>query len=340
MTHPRTATYLYATWISRYLTGDKSCLWACWFKANYQGFAKMPSEFDSARWNTEHTDLLNELVAELEERGCELFIERQNTFRVESPRSGAVIDGKPDLIAVFPDGRTVVYDVTTGKESASHIVQVQLYMYLLPRSDLTRWRGTKFEGAVVYADGHQVDVPTDSIDDAFVARLTDFMQKMTSDMPPRRVASLAECGFCELTKGDCPDRASTRLCDGAPEDDADISSEALFELRDARRDATLCSDCQDRVVPRDVHLDLYGMGMHTTAHLYSVPVLEGFDPVRNCSHCRRSTDDDCKAWRKLRKAVTVLRQECRWYAKGVAELLEATGDQLATIYEYHAGAVA
>ena len=74
--------------------------------------------------------------------------------------------------------------------------------------------------------------------------------------------------------------------------------------------------------------------------LYSVPVLEGFDAVRNCSHCRRSTDDDCKAWRKLRKAVTVLRQECRWYAKGVAELLEATGDQLATIYEYHAGAVA
>ena len=32
----------------------------------------------------------------------------------------------------------------------------------------------------MYADGHQVDVPADSIDDAFVARLTAFMQKMTS----------------------------------------------------------------------------------------------------------------------------------------------------------------
>ena len=166
----------------------------------------MPSDFDSARWNMEHTDLLNELVAELEGQGRELFIERQNSFRVESPRSGAVIGGKPDLIAVFPDCRAVVYDVKTGQESAAHIVQVQLYMYLLPRSDPARWRGTTFEGVVVYRDGHQIDVPADSIDGAFVARVADFRQKMTSDMPPRRVASLAECGFCELTKGDCTDR--------------------------------------------------------------------------------------------------------------------------------------
>ena len=209
MTIPRTNTYLYVTWIPRYLTGDKSCLFAAWFKANHQGYAKMPSDFDAARWNMEHTDLLNELVAELEEQGCELFIEQQNSFRVESSRSGAVIGGKPDIIAVFPDGRTVVYDVKTGQQSPSHAVQVQLYMYLLPRSNLTHWRDTTFEGAVVYKDGHQVDVPADSIDDAFVARVADFMQKMNSDMPSRRVASLAECGFCELTKDDCPDRMNS-----------------------------------------------------------------------------------------------------------------------------------
>ena len=75
------------------------------------------------------------------------------------------------------------------------------------------------------------------------------------------------------------DRASTRLCDGAPAGDADISSEGIFELRDARRAATLCLDCQDRVHLRDVKLELYGMGRHSTAHLYTVPVLEGFDAV-------------------------------------------------------------
>ena len=135
-------------------------------------------------------------------------------------------------------------------------------------------------------------------------------------------------------------RTQARLCNGTPASDVDISSEDWSELREARRDATLCPDCQDKVHPRDLHLELYGMGRHSTAHLYAVPVLEGFDAVRNCSHCRRSTDDDCAAWRKLRKSVAVLRQECRWYAKGVDELLEATGGRQAIIYEYHAGSVA
>ena len=62
--------------------------------------------------------------------------------------------------------------------------------------------------------------------------------------------------------------------------------------------------------------------------------------MRNCSHCRRETDDDCAAWRKLRKAVAVLRQECRRYAKRVDELLDATGGRTANIYEFAGGSVA
>ena len=86
--------------------------------------------------------------------------------------------------------------------------------------------------------------------------------------------------------------------------------------------------------------ELYGYGRMSTAHLCAVPVLAGFDAVRNCSHCRRSTDDDCKAWRKLRKAVAVLRQEAKRYVKGVDELRDATGGQTATIYQFACGSVA
>ena len=86
--------------------------------------------------------------------------------------------------------------------------------------------------------------------------------------------------------------------------------------------------------PRELHLELYGMGRHSTAHLYAVPVLAGFDAVRNCSHCHTNTGEDCKAWRKLWKAVAVLKQECRRYAKGVDELLDATGGRTAIIYEF------
>jgi len=116
--------------------------------------------------------------------------------------------------------------------------------------------------------------------------------------------------------------------------------EDIFKLRDARRDATLCPDCQDEVHPRDVRSDLYGMGRHSTAHLYSVPVLEGFDAVRNCLHSRRSTDDDRRAWCKPQKAVAVLRQECRRYVKGVDELLAAISGRATTIYEFADGPVA
>ena len=214
MTVTRDKPYMSFIWIPKFLIGDRSCIWSCWFKAQHQDYERMPSDFDSAKWNAEHTDLLNKLIEELEELGCELFIERQNSFRVESANSGMVVSGKPDVIAVYPDGRTVIYDAKTGYQSPAHVLQVQLYMYLLPKSNLTRWRDMgrgmdmdkRFEGAVVYPGGHQVDVPADSIDDAFVARLAAFMQKMTSDMPPRRVPSGEECRWCEIAFGDCPDR--------------------------------------------------------------------------------------------------------------------------------------
>ena len=135
-------------------------------------------------------------------------------------------------------------------------------------------------------------------------------------------------------------RAQVRLCDGRPASDTDVSSEDWVALRDARKDATLCPDCQDRVNSRDVRSELYGYGRMSTAHLYAVPVLAGFDAVRNCSHCRRETDDDCKAWRKLRKAMAVLKQEARRYVKGVDELLDATGGRPATVYEFAGGSVA
>ena len=92
--------------------------------------------------------------------------------------------------------------------------------------------------------------------------------------------------------------AHIRRCDGSFACEADISSGDWGALREARKAATLCPDCQDRVDSPDIEPELYGMGRHTTAHLYAVPVLEGFDAIRNCSHCRRNTDDNCKAWRE------------------------------------------
>ena len=89
------------------------------------------------------------------------------------------------------------------------------------------------------------------------------------------------------------ERDGARLCDGKPASGRDVSSEDWMEIREARAAAALCPDCQDKLHPLDVEPELYGMGRHSTAHLYAVPVLAGFDAIRNCSHCRRRTDDDC-----------------------------------------------
>ena len=68
--------------------------------------------------------------------------------------------GTPDIIAVHPDETVKIYDAKTGQESASHIVQVQLYMYLLPKAQIERWRDKKFEGVVMYADGSEKRIDT------------------------------------------------------------------------------------------------------------------------------------------------------------------------------------
>ena len=91
---------------------------------------------------------------------------------------------------------------------------------------------------------------------------------------------------------------------------------------------------------RDVQSELYGYGRMSTAHLYAVPVLAAFDAIRNCSHCRRNTDDNCKAWQEARQSVAVLRQEARRFAKGVDELRDAAGGRTPTIYQFACGSVA
>ena len=56
--------YIWATWLPRLLTGENSCEWAVWFKAHYQDWTKVPSDFNQAQWILNHTALLNKRKAE------------------------------------------------------------------------------------------------------------------------------------------------------------------------------------------------------------------------------------------------------------------------------------
>ena len=79
-------------------------------------------------------------------------------------------------------------------------------MYLVPRAKNSRWSGTTFDGGLVYPDGRERPIPADSVDDAFVKRVGEFMCRMLADTPARRVPSAVECRFCDIGGADCPDR--------------------------------------------------------------------------------------------------------------------------------------
>ena len=80
-----------------------------------------------------------------------------------------------------------------------------IYRYTLPRA-LQRYRGLTIAGQVVY--------PDHAVEGNFVENLGGLMRRLASEMPARRVPSLGECRFCEITPTDCPDKAD----EGPPEE--------------------------------------------------------------------------------------------------------------------------
>ena len=134
-----TGPYLWVTWLPRLLSGESSCEWASWFKAQHEGWSwsRMPSDFDQTGWLLNHTALLNEQRQRWEQQGYTVLTEGQNSFNLRG--SSAVLAGKPDLVARRRDQITVI-DAKTGRPSPAHTAQVLIYMYALPRA-LERYKG-------------------------------------------------------------------------------------------------------------------------------------------------------------------------------------------------------
>ena len=196
--------YIWVTWLPKLLSGQTSCEWASWFKAQHysDSWTRMPSDFDLTRWLTAHTALLNESRVTWERKGYSALTEGQNHFNLRG--NSAVLAGKPDLVARKGDGVKII-DAKTGRPSPADALQVMIYMYALPRA-LERYRGLKLTGQVAYSD-HVVNIPAEAVDEAFVRNMGQLITRLASEMPARRVPSPGECRFCEITPADCPERA-------------------------------------------------------------------------------------------------------------------------------------
>ena len=197
--------YIWVTWLTKLLVGENSCEWAAWFRAHYEGRSgeKVPSDFDLTAWQMKHTILVNRIRDDLEAEGRTVFTENQNSFTLRG--STATLGGKPDLITT--SGATgLIIDAKTGNPSPSHHVQVMLYMYAVPRA-LRQYGGVAFSGKVTYQD-HEVDIPNSAVDETFVNNLSQLIARVASASAARKVPSGMECGYCNITSADCPERAA------------------------------------------------------------------------------------------------------------------------------------
>ena len=203
MAELRSKPYIYVTWMARLLAGTRSCEWASWFKTQHEGWSwkKVPSDFDLAAWTMRHAALVKVERDRLEAEGAEVFAEQQNHFKVRG--RAATLSGQPDLVSVSAEG-VVVHDIKTGEPNAADAAQVVLYMWALPLAK-PRYRNVALEGRVVYA-GHAVDIPASAVDDAFKANTVALIERLATESPTRKTPSHWECGFCEITAEDCPDR--------------------------------------------------------------------------------------------------------------------------------------
>ena len=193
--------YIWATSLPRLLTGENSCEWAAWFKAHHENWAKVPNDFDQAKWMLDHTALVNRVREQQESIGHAVSTENQNTFHLRG--ATATLAGKPDLIAEKSHQVTVI-DAKTGRPSPGHRIQVMIYQYAIPRA-LKQYEDRDVQGRVAYPDAN-AGAPASAVSPEFIGNLAGLIRRLASDTPARRVPSAAECRFCDITAADCSAR--------------------------------------------------------------------------------------------------------------------------------------
>ncbi len=195
--------YVWVTWITGLLSGEKQCTWSAWFKAHYRYTKRPDPSFDSAAWTSKHQAALGPYAARLEADGYSVTREDQNAFRLKG--KVAILAGKMDLIAVpasEPSLATLIVDTKTGQPRASDWWQVLIYMFVLPQV-MPAIPQAQLGGVVVYSD-HEKVVDRAELTPERVQAIVALLLLVGGDVEPRKVPSGRECAFCDISE--CPAR--------------------------------------------------------------------------------------------------------------------------------------
>ncbi len=201
----RSNPFIWVSWLSKLMAGEKQCEWASWFRSHYI-WDKLPSGLDLAKWTANHAQLLRARKAELEAEGFTVYAEDQNSFKLVG-QAGIEVSGKPDIVAIRGQ-EAYVEDCKTGSPRNSDHFQVLVYMLSLPHVE-GPWKGRKLDGRIIYG-GTVVDVPASKIDADLKELFRKTVLMVGGQEPARKAPSWGECRYCDISQADCPERIDIR----------------------------------------------------------------------------------------------------------------------------------
>jgi hypothetical protein len=149
----RPNSFIWVSWLSKLMAGEKQCEWASWFRSHYI-WQKLPSGLDLAKWTADHAQLLRARKAALEAEGFTVYAEDQNSFTLMGA-TGIEVSGKPDIVAIR-GSEAYVEDCKTGTPRHSDHFQVLVYMLALPHVE-GPWKGRKLDGRIIYGGSRLED---------------------------------------------------------------------------------------------------------------------------------------------------------------------------------------
>lgn len=188
------------------LAGDAHCQWASWFRAHHEDWERRPIlSVSYVDCRSDYTFRLISCIRRFEQEGYKVSNGGPNSylFRI----GGLVLSGRPDVIAIKGDDCVVIDFPRVNPEFDpihSHEFQVMMHMYALPQS-MERLRDMAPRGQLEFWEG-LVDIPASTVDREFIERLHGLAERLASGGVPARVPSPRECGACDITEADCPER--------------------------------------------------------------------------------------------------------------------------------------
>ena len=195
--------YFWVTWITKLLAGENECGWAAWFKARHY-YKKIDDGFDLEAWTATHNAMVTMRAAELVKDGYTVYVEGENDFKLVGKETGSTLAGKPDIVAV-KEKNVLVSDCKSGKRRDSDWWQVIIYMFALPivRKDLVP-AGAKIRGEVCYQNMKR-SVETRQLTKARVKDIVAMVKRLSSGSV-KKVPSIRECRYCNISSDDCSAR--------------------------------------------------------------------------------------------------------------------------------------